>query len=141
MLLNRSSQAPYYCILHTWPHTDTHTTHRTQTQHATLKFHFHRFGFGIPDSISISRPGLHSKLGSWSTTIASPDASHNLLGIMFISSAIIKAASRKSFATSRNVVTVTSVMGREIIDSRGNPTVEVDVHTTAGRFRGDHFFL
>ena len=35
----------------------------------------------------------------------------------------------------RNIVTVTGVKGREIIDSRGNPTVEVDVHTTIGMFR------
>lgn len=58
---------------------------------------------------------------------------------MFASSAVIRAAARKSFGSSRNVVTVTGVLGREIIDSRGNPTVEVDVHTTAGRFRGAYY--
>lgn len=38
-------------------------------------------------------------------------------------------------AITRTVVTVTGVKGREVIDSRGNPTVEVDVHTTNGMFR------
>ena len=59
---------------------------------------------------------------------------------MFASSILMRNASRRAVTTSRSVVTVTGVMGREIIDSRGNPTVEVDVHTTAGRFRGtqDH---
>ena len=51
------------------------------------------------------------------------------------SSNIAKSATRRAFAT-RNAVTVTAIKGREIIDSRGNPTVEVDVHTTAGNFRG-----
>lgn len=57
---------------------------------------------------------------------------------MFASANLLKTASRRvlSCGPSRNVVTVTGVMGREIIDSRGNPTVEVDIHTTAGRFRG-----
>ena len=37
---------------------------------------------------------------------------------------------------SRNMSTViTAVKGREIIDSRGNPTVEVDLTTTIGTFR------
>lgn len=36
---------------------------------------------------------------------------------------------------SRNLATIVSVKGREIIDSRGNPTVEVDLHTTIGIFR------
>eukprot|EP01038_Epipyxis_sp_PR26KG_P013663 gene13663-18335_t len=35
----------------------------------------------------------------------------------------------------RNVVTITGLKGREIVDSRGNPTVEVDVHTEIGMFR------
>lgn len=29
---------------------------------------------------------------------------------------------------------ITKVLAREVLDSRGNPTVEVDVHTSAGRF-------
>lgn len=31
--------------------------------------------------------------------------------------------------------TISAVRGREVIDSRGNPTVEVDVTTTNGMFR------
>ena len=38
-------------------------------------------------------------------------------------------------APKRSLVTVTGLKGREIIDSRGNPTVEVDVHTTLGMYR------
>lgn len=57
-------------------------------------------------------------------------------GDMFASSIVLRNASRRAVTTSRSVVTVTGVMAREIIDSRGNPTVEVDVHTTNGRFRG-----
>ena len=30
--------------------------------------------------------------------------------------------------------TITNIIGREIIDSRGNPTVEVDVHLAGGGF-------
>jgi len=36
---------------------------------------------------------------------------------------------------SRNASSVTAVAGREVIDSRGNPTVEVDITTTDGMFR------
>ena len=62
---------------------------------------------------------------------------------MFASATVLKSASRRavSYGSSRSVVTVTGVMGREIIDSRGNPTVEVDIHTTAGRFRGRRICL
>ena len=35
----------------------------------------------------------------------------------------------------RSASTVTSVVGREVINSRGNPTVEVDVTTQDGLFR------
>lgn len=31
--------------------------------------------------------------------------------------------------------TITKVVGRQIFDSRGNPTVEADVHTAKGMFR------
>ena len=30
--------------------------------------------------------------------------------------------------------TITNIIGREVIDSRGNPTVEVDVHLSGGGF-------
>mmetsp|Transcript_1198 Transcript_1198/g.1951 ORF Transcript_1198/g.1951 Transcript_1198/m.1951 type:complete len:462 (-) Transcript_1198:534-1919(-) len=35
----------------------------------------------------------------------------------------------------RNLATIQKIIGREIIDSRGNPTVEVDVTTEMGMFR------
>ena len=38
-------------------------------------------------------------------------------------------------AGKRSVVTITGCRAREIIDSRGSPTVEVDLLTTAGSFR------
>ena len=31
--------------------------------------------------------------------------------------------------------TITGIRAREILDSRGNPTVEADLHTTLGVFR------
>lgn len=37
-------------------------------------------------------------------------------------------------ATKRSMSAITGVMGREIIDSRGNPTVEVDITTSDGTF-------
>ena len=37
--------------------------------------------------------------------------------------------------TSRRMSTILSTHAREIIDSRGNPTVEVDMITTDGMFR------
>jgi len=41
----------------------------------------------------------------------------------------------KSVSSCRNFSTVLSVKGREVIDSRGNPTVEVDITTENGLFR------
>mmetsp|Transcript_3353 Transcript_3353/g.7600 ORF Transcript_3353/g.7600 Transcript_3353/m.7600 type:complete len:459 (+) Transcript_3353:67-1443(+) len=38
-------------------------------------------------------------------------------------------------ARSRNMATIHKIVGREIIDSRGNPTVEVDITTEIGMFR------
>jgi enolase len=52
---------------------------------------------------------------------------------------MLTAASRTATvarpALARQASSVTAVSGREIIDSRGNPTVEVDVTTTDGLFR------
>ena len=39
-----------------------------------------------------------------------------------------------SLATKRSMSAITGVRGREIIDSRGNPTVEVDITTSQGTF-------
>lgn len=49
----------------------------------------------------------------------------------------VRSASKAQVAQafSRNASSVTAVSGREIIDSRGNPTVEVDITTTDGMFR------
>jgi len=52
---------------------------------------------------------------------------------MFLSRRML--ASSAAAAGRRMASTITSVHGREIIDSRGNPTVEVDVTTTDGLFR------
>ena len=41
----------------------------------------------------------------------------------------------RSHGAARYASTVTGMKAREVIDSRGNPTVEVDVHTTGGMFR------
>ena len=38
-------------------------------------------------------------------------------------------------ASIRNMSTIQGIKAREIIDSRGNPTLEVDLHTTKGLFR------
>ena len=38
-------------------------------------------------------------------------------------------------AAFRKMSTIQSVKAREIIDSRGNPTLEVDLHTSGGLFR------
>jgi hypothetical protein len=58
-------------------------------------------------------------------------------GEMLSSSSFLQKAARfASNGSKRNAVTITALRGREIIDSRGNPTVEVDVHTTSGNFRG-----
>jgi enolase len=49
----------------------------------------------------------------------------------------IKAISRSvsnNTKFARSVVTISGVKGREIIDSRGNPTVEVDIDTSIGVF-------
>lgn len=40
-----------------------------------------------------------------------------------------------SRASKRSMVTIQSIKAREIIDSRGNPTVEVDLRTKGGLFR------
>ncbi|CAM9690352.1 unnamed protein product, partial [Phaeothamnion confervicola] len=44
-------------------------------------------------------------------------------------------ARRAAARGARHASTVTAVKGREVIDSRGNPTVEVDVSTKDGLFR------
>lgn len=44
-------------------------------------------------------------------------------------------ATAKASSTTRSLVTVKSLNAREVIDSRGNPTVEVDVLTEIGTFR------
>ena len=46
-------------------------------------------------------------------------------------SAAVKQFSQRSLSASA----ITAVRGREVIDSRGNPTVEVDITTTDGLFR------
>jgi len=48
---------------------------------------------------------------------------------------VSRGASAASAQARRNASTITSVKGREVIDSRGNPTVEVDVVTSDGLFR------
>lgn len=47
----------------------------------------------------------------------------------------LRVSGRTATTISTRNVTVMGIQGREIIDSRGNPTVEVDVHTEIGRFR------
>merc|ERR1711865_1265043 len=47
---------------------------------------------------------------------------------------LTRLASRAA-ATPRCMSTITAVHAREIIDSRGNPTVEVDMTTSDGSFR------
>lgn len=52
---------------------------------------------------------------------------------------MLTTISRRAFASSiatqkRSMSAITGVLGREIIDSRGNPTVEVDITTEKGTF-------
>jgi enolase len=47
----------------------------------------------------------------------------------------MRALRTVSKANSRGMASITGMVGREIIDSRGNPTVEVDLHTDIGMFR------
>lgn len=54
---------------------------------------------------------------------------------MFGARSIVTRVASQKGSISRNASTILSVRGREIIDSRGNPTVEVDVFTEQGRFR------
>jgi enolase len=49
------------------------------------------------------------------------------------SSAALFSPARRSVSSSA-AATITGIRGREIIDSRGNPTVEVDVTTSIGTF-------
>lgn len=44
------------------------------------------------------------------------------------------AAATAAAASKRSMSAITGVTGREIIDSRGNPTVEVDITTAGGTF-------
>ena len=43
-------------------------------------------------------------------------------------------ARRHLLTSSRSFAAITDIVGREIIDSRGNPTVEVDMTTKDGVF-------
>ena len=47
----------------------------------------------------------------------------------------IQTAAVRAPGLARQASTISAVVGREIIDSRGNPTVEVDITTTDGLFR------
>eukprot|EP00605_Chrysophyceae_sp_TOSAG23-4_P002073 GSChrysophyteH1.ASY1.ANO1.2294.1 assembled CDS len=49
--------------------------------------------------------------------------------------ALLGKASRFSSLPGTRSISVEAMKGREVIDSRGNPTVEVDVHTSMGMFR------
>lgn len=54
---------------------------------------------------------------------------------MLVSSAAAAALRRSpSMVSRRTMSAITGVRGREIIDSRGNPTVEVDITTAHGTF-------
>jgi enolase len=54
---------------------------------------------------------------------------------MLVSTAAANALRRGATMTSkRSMSAITGVRGREIIDSRGNPTVEVDLTTAQGTF-------
>ena len=48
---------------------------------------------------------------------------------------MLSRVAREAVRCGRPMSTITAVHGREIIDSRGNPTVEVDVTTSDGLFR------
>jgi hypothetical protein len=56
--------------------------------------------------------------------------------LTMIASAAATAALRRapSMVSKRSMSAITGVKGREIIDSRGNPTVEVDITTAQGTF-------
>lgn len=41
----------------------------------------------------------------------------------------------KSFKSFKSFSSIKNIVAREIIDSRGNPTVEADIHTAKGIFR------
>jgi len=55
--------------------------------------------------------------------------------IMLASMKVARGATKKIFTTTSRSIAVESMKAREIIDSRGNPTVEVDVTTVQGMFR------
>ena len=52
--------------------------------------------------------------------------------ISAVASTVLRRAA--TTATRRSMSAITGVQGREIIDSRGNPTVEVDITTKDGTF-------
>eukprot|EP00611_Tribonema_gayanum_P026745 TRINITY_DN6443_c0_g1_i1.p1 TRINITY_DN6443_c0_g1~~TRINITY_DN6443_c0_g1_i1.p1 ORF type:complete len:480 (-),score=179.96 TRINITY_DN6443_c0_g1_i1:321-1760(-) len=62
--------------------------------------------------------------------VASVDA---LVHTPFIGAKV--AAATRSSSSALSMATITKIHGREIIDSRGNPTVEVDLYTEDGLFR------
>lgn len=54
---------------------------------------------------------------------------------MIVATAATTALRRAhTMAAKRSMSAITAVQGREIIDSRGNPTVEVDITTAQGTF-------
>lgn len=53
---------------------------------------------------------------------------------MLFSRLAVRNLAQKSFVRFNSSATITAIRGREIIDSRGNPTVEVDVTTSIGTF-------
>ena len=47
---------------------------------------------------------------------------------------VVRKASSSNASAQRMMSAITGVKGREIIDSRGNPTVEVDITTSQGTY-------
>jgi len=57
---------------------------------------------------------------------------HLHLGALTMIASTIRSASALARSSARQASTVTGVLGREVIDSRGNPTVEVDITLSDG---------
>jgi enolase len=54
---------------------------------------------------------------------------------MLLSAKVVRGAAKNAMMTTSRSIALESMKAREIIDSRGNPTVEVDVTTKQGMFR------
>ena len=102
-----------------------HTTHKLLERIARISIH--KLSFASPFLF-----GSQSILLYPSIVVHFPSKLSSSTTMLVRTSSLLRTT--QSLASKRSMSKITGIKGREIIDSRGNPTVEVDVTTSQGIF-------